>query len=86
MPIYEFKCGKCGEISEEMVPSVTVSIKCKCGGNADKLFNTQVAFTIPEHMRAQCSPSAEKYQHYIKTDPTVREKVNSGEWAIQKGD
>jgi hypothetical protein len=33
MPLKEFKCPKCGSITEKLVGTDTVTIKCGCGGD-----------------------------------------------------
>lgn len=40
MPIYEYKCRKCGEEFEELVMGSHPEVACpKCGGECDKLMS-----------------------------------------------
>lgn len=86
MPLYKFKCEKCDQTTEKLVSVTVEAVMCVCGGNAVKQFNTEVAFTIPAYMRADISPQLERHRDYMKNDSTVKEKVGSGEWAIEKGE
>lgn len=41
MPIYEFSCKKCGEVTEDIVTVSTDTIKCpKCGSDANKIMSS----------------------------------------------
>jgi putative FmdB family regulatory protein len=43
MPLFDFKCVKCGHITEELAKRDTTSIQCpKCGDVMDKLFPDKV--------------------------------------------
>ena len=40
MPVYEFECESCGQVTEELVRMDTKSIKCpKCGKRAPKIMS-----------------------------------------------
>ena len=39
MPIFDFKCDKCGEVYEHLTSSDTVSMTCPCGGLAKKMIS-----------------------------------------------
>ncbi len=41
MPVYEFECEKCGEITEDLVRMGTSRIDCpRCKGKAHKILST----------------------------------------------
>lgn len=46
MPMFDFKCGDCGEVIEKIVSSATPAIECpKCGGKAEKQLSAPGDFT-----------------------------------------
>lgn len=49
MPLYEFKCPKCGIIFDNIVKAGITTTICKCGNIADKHFTTNVKIqTFPK--------------------------------------
>lgn len=46
MPMFDFKCGDCGETTEKIVSSATPAIECPaCGGKAVKQLAAPGDFT-----------------------------------------
>jgi len=45
MPLFQFRCKKCGEVIEEVysINSKKRKLKCKCGGEAIRLLGTGTA-------------------------------------------
>ena len=41
MPIYEYKCGKCGKVCERLRPMAKMeeSLACECGGTAEHVIS-----------------------------------------------
>jgi putative FmdB family regulatory protein len=39
MPIFDYKCRECGQVTERFVKSHTASLRCHCGGDTDKLLS-----------------------------------------------
>lgn len=78
MPTYDFKCESCGKV-REMHTSVTVeAVKCDCGKEARRVFNTRVAFTIPDYMKAQNDDSRARHKAWIQK-PETQARLKSGE-------
>lgn len=45
MPMFDFKCGDCGEVIERIVSSATPAIDCPaCGGKATKQLSAPADF------------------------------------------
>lgn len=44
MPIFEFKCLKCGEVIEAIAHHTVKSVKCDCGGKATKVISAPGGF------------------------------------------
>lgn len=51
LPLYDYKCPKCGHEDEELVqPGFTEDIKCvKCGGTMTREFPTNVSFRMTDN-------------------------------------
>ena len=56
MPIYDFKCSKCGEIFEAFVSSPNNKPKCPVCGSED----TEKLFSPPSLIRGETLASSEK--------------------------
>lgn len=51
MPIFDFKCNKCGETLEKLTSYDTFAITCQCGGMMEKQLsmpNVQLDGTDPD--------------------------------------
>jgi putative FmdB family regulatory protein len=64
MPIYEYRCGACGERSEELASADSAAPACpRCGAETERLFSAQATpFDIvrtPGAMRKQERRNAE---------------------------
>jgi len=72
MPLYDYKCEKCGEITTEVRSSELLKedAKCeKCGGIAKYKFSFGGTISIPEHMKA----TGEGSGRYIVSDEQIAE-------------
>lgn len=45
MPLFDFKCGDCGEVIEKIASSATTEVECpRCGGKAVKQLSAPADF------------------------------------------
>jgi len=48
MPLFDYKCSKCGEIQEHFLKKPRKFMKCSCGGMAKRLFTLGCRQAPPE--------------------------------------
>jgi len=57
MPIFDFKCNKCGKIFEIVKVSTKQIIRCSCGStDAERLFTSSVSFRLISHPDRDVAP------------------------------
>jgi len=55
MPIFEYKCKKCGKVFDELVKSCETAVKCPdCGEYADRSYSGKV-YTATGKSSGSCS-------------------------------
>lgn len=82
MPIYQYKCKKCGEITEKLQKVTDKPIKkCEhCGAEVEKIISAPgiifkgSGFHITDYKRGKTSPTKEEKPKEGKTDAKVEKK------------
>ena len=73
MPIYEYQCNKCDEITEEFdkITSTTKTIKCSlCGYQANRIISSTQAYTQYTGPR--------RHEETVERSTAVTAKINLG--------
>ena len=73
MPLYEYQCNKCNEITEEFdkITSTTKTIKCSlCGYQANRIISSTQAYTQYTGPR--------RHEETVERSTAVTAKVNMG--------
>lgn len=85
MPIFDFKCSKCGRAWEDFAP-VNGAVHCDCGGYGERQFSPCTNVVIPAYMRAEGTDAASKHAAWVNS-PEVRAGLDSGKYVTDtRGD
>lgn len=61
MPLYTFKCPRCGEVKEKLVKSLDVVVFCECVGDLHTT-DGQIRQYHPEMLLTLSTPSAPQWR------------------------
>ena len=69
MPLYDYCCHKCGHTSERFykIADFPSSVKCECGGVADKVCNCNVVRDEPSWLPSACDVLLDSHSKPIVT-------------------
>lgn len=71
MPIYDFKCDRCGEVEERLLPTQHGEQSCKsCGGSMEQLVSAPKVHTFREGWY----PNIDKKDLYISSKKQLKKE------------